>query len=651
MSMFSNGQTVGKYQIEELLSQDVLVETYAAKAPDGSRVKLNQIKEFSQLSGPLKAKCGATLNSWSEMSHPFIENLLEFSLDDGDGWFVTSFKGDRSLKQVVDESGRFKHRKFFKLAEKLGASIVYMQSLNINIGFMSASSLYIGGDSPFINDLVSGVISIQQQQFKDIAHDKLFFVNSEAEGRSEAVYVDDLYSFSAMMYYMLTGKSPEGVASGEVTSIKGVPAQISGEIIAGIAEKGKSVPSINDLWMRLTKKHLPVFDGEVIDQTSESVTAREPLPEKSPVATEEQIEKPAAADIPEPGEKAEAAESKPVETVTIPEEKETPVDSPPETVAVDETLEEDHTHEDMPKVDASYADDVEETQEEEVASSSAKPDRAIKKEALANPFVQLFQENQMLIIGAALVLAVLAWLFAFGGLDQLGMSGEPEIEFSHADNVGEELESSADAIAINIGERQVRQARVGSSDRFVFNLAKAQEVCLYSTGNANVKVNLYNDRDRLIGSNSSGSIIDSKNFRLTQRLKKGSYSAEVVNLGGKGVYSIHLDNGSIPGEQLESASWLSPGGYTNLTLEKQKSHYFLFKIKSRRRRIEVFTTGSNDMSGRLLNSRGRELKSDDDSGPGENFKIKEFLDPGTYVVQVRRVSGDSGNYSLFLDVK
>lgn len=62
-----------------------------------------------------------------------------------------------------------------------------------------------------------------------------------------------------------------------------------------------------------------------------------------------------------------------------------------------------------------------------------------------------------------------------------------------------------------------------------------------------------------------------------------------------------------------------------------------------RAQIEVRTSGQTDTRGELLDSTGARLVSDDDDGPGDNFRLIAELDPGVYYVGVR---GQPGDYAI-----
>ena len=64
--------------------------------------------------------------------------------------------------------------------------------------------------------------------------------------------------------------------------------------------------------------------------------------------------------------------------------------------------------------------------------------------------------------------------------------------------------------------------------------------------------------------------------------------------------------------------------------------------------LTVYTTGSRDTEGGILNSAGSLLAYDDDSGSGYNFRISHSVRPGTYYIGVESWE-DTDSYTLHAD--
>jgi len=94
--------------------------------------------------------------------------------------------------------------------------------------------------------------------------------------------------------------------------------------------------------------------------------------------------------------------------------------------------------------------------------------------------------------------------------------------------------------------------------------------------------------------------------------------------------------GTMDGEIQTSGSWVDRD-YFRLDLAQQGL-------------VTIYTTGSTDTYGYLLNSGCSELTFDNDSGTDSNFSIEQELDAGTYYIIVRHYNSSStGSYTLNIE--
>ncbi len=66
-------------------------------------------------------------------------------------------------------------------------------------------------------------------------------------------------------------------------------------------------------------------------------------------------------------------------------------------------------------------------------------------------------------------------------------------------------------------------------------------------------------------------------------------------------------------------------------------------------RLLAYTTGATDTYGHLYDADGAVIISDDDSGPGNNFRVTADVSAGTYYVGVRGFHDSDGEYTLNLE--
>ncbi|MCY3883531.1 MAG: hypothetical protein OXG24_01305 [Gammaproteobacteria bacterium] len=68
---------------------------------------------------------------------------------------------------------------------------------------------------------------------------------------------------------------------------------------------------------------------------------------------------------------------------------------------------------------------------------------------------------------------------------------------------------------------------------------------------------------------------------------------------------------------------------------------------ARRGMLTVYTEGSTDTEGKIVDAEGTFEETDDDSGEGWNFRLEVAVEPGTYYVEVSGWGESTGEYELY----
>lgn len=103
------------------------------------------------------------------------------------------------------------------------------------------------------------------------------------------------------------------------------------------------------------------------------------------------------------------------------------------------------------------------------------------------------------------------------------------------------------------------------------------------------------------------------------------------------------------GNDITSASTITPNNIYSLKIDAPGDKDF-FKINiDKHMLLEVYTWGSTDTYGELLNEDGSNIILNDDSGSEKNFAFQLEVNPGTYYISVRDYYEDrTGDYLLFV---
>ena len=113
--------------------------------------------------------------------------------------------------------------------------------------------------------------------------------------------------------------------------------------------------------------------------------------------------------------------------------------------------------------------------------------------------------------------------------------------------------------------------------------------------------------------------------------------------------SLPAGIGDEHGDSLAEASPVSLGSETAGKLSAGDEDYFVIEM-TRAGTLVAYTTGDTDTYGSILNSSGSVLTSNDEAGPGSNFRVSASVGPGTYYIRVRGYGSlTAGSYTLYAD--
>ena len=182
----------------------------------------------------------------------------------------------------------------------------------------------------------------------------------------------------------------------------------------------------------------------------------------------------------------------------------------------------------------------------------------------------------------------------------------------------------------------------GGTDHFQFTLAGAQSLAIYTTGDIDVTGNLLGSDGTLLATDENGG--GEGNFRIDRLLAAGTYFIQVTgaDMSVQGGYTLNLELPNITTVQLDST--------TEASLAAGASDYFQFTLE-RSQLLAIYTSGEGNLTGRLYDSDGTFLTTDEDSGGGGNFRFNRSLDAGTYLIEVSGADiSVQGGYTLHIKV-
>ena len=196
---------------------------------------------------------------------------------------------------------------------------------------------------------------------------------------------------------------------------------------------------------------------------------------------------------------------------------------------------------------------------------------------------------------------------------------------SHTLPLNGSLEGSIDAL----GEEDVYQITVTDSGTLT----------VYSTGSMDLYGYLLDSSGNELASNDDGG--EDTNFRISRSVGAGTYYVRVGHYdnsgtGNYGITSRFAVPSALPlnGSLEESIDPVGEVDVYQITVTDSGT-------------LTVYSTGSMDLYGRLLDDSGNELASNDDGGEDTNFRISRSVGAGTYYVRVRHYDNSgTGNYGI-----
>ena len=265
---------------------------------------------------------------------------------------------------------------------------------------------------------------------------------------------------------------------------------------------------------------------------------------------------------------------------------------------------------------------------------------------------------RLLVTAGQSVVGVSLLETSIGPITNISTAGVPAMAMTPT-QPGNQGNSFADAFNLALdGQISGRIDPAGESDYYRIP-SESGTLTVYTTGDLDTRGDLYDDDQHLIASNDDGSSSDGVNFRIVQELDADTYYAYYVRVEAysrnvTGSYTLHTEfsastesTGDDHGNDIRSATNLALGGQQSGRIDPVgDKDYFRIQV-AQSGTLTVHTTGGTDTFGRLFNSSGTRLTTNDDGGASTNFRIEREVDAGTYYAEVTEYADNAtGSYTV-----
>jgi type IV pilus assembly protein PilY1 len=189
----------------------------------------------------------------------------------------------------------------------------------------------------------------------------------------------------------------------------------------------------------------------------------------------------------------------------------------------------------------------------------------------------------------------------------------------------------------------------GDIDFFRIEPATNGYLVVKSTGTTDTYGYLYSSECSVIAEDDDSGD-GSRNFRIRQDISAGTYYIAVRHWRADRTGNYTLSVSFTPddhGNDCATATPVACGSTMDGNIGRPGDiDYFRIPLTGNTL-LRIYTTGSTDTYGNLLNGSCQNITQDNNSGPGSNFLIERTLSPGTYYAAVRHYNASStGTYSF-----
>ena len=277
----------GTYQIIRVLGQGGFGITYLAY---DTRLKIYvAIKEFfpktlcerdsqtgilkagtsdsNELFKKLRAKFLKESRNLAKLNHPNIIHIRNSFEENNSAYFVMDYVEGKNLYEIIKENGALSINKAIEYVNKIGKALEYIHDKRINHLDVKPANIMINSqtDEPILIDFGlskhyddAGVQTTTTPV--GLSHGYAPIEQYHSEGVHEFSPQLDVYSLSATLFFLITGKTPPqatNLISQKLEIPNSVPANLKGVIAKGMAsDKRKRYETINQLLkdLKLKKK-------------------------------------------------------------------------------------------------------------------------------------------------------------------------------------------------------------------------------------------------------------------------------------------------------------------------------------------------------------------------------------------------------------
>jgi serine/threonine protein kinase len=213
MNTVSQRQTIGKYQVVDVLGKGATGKVYLAEDPFAKR------KVAIKVSHPeaLKTADGAFYKNMflneaalaGKLNHPHIVQIYDAVVEGEISYIVMEFVEGGTLEKFCTPEGLLEPREVAEIVFKCVRALAFAQSLGLTHRDLKPGNiLHKDGTEIKIADFGAAINTVSDRTVITNVGSPAYMAPELVTGQAQASHLTDIYALGVVMYYMLTGKLP-----------------------------------------------------------------------------------------------------------------------------------------------------------------------------------------------------------------------------------------------------------------------------------------------------------------------------------------------------------------------------------------------------------------------------------------------------------
>jgi len=199
----------GDYELVKELASGSFGKTYLAKSPDGRKVALKIMHPHLANDPKAKIRFKREMQILEKLNHPQIAKIIESGEVDGIPFIALEFVEGRSLREILNEKGKFDEKDALKLFKELAFIVSYLHEQGVVHRDLKPENILIHKGKPRLIDFgLAKSIDLPSITIEGAVLGTLHYIPPEVLKGGEYSQKGDVYALGVILYELLSGRRP-----------------------------------------------------------------------------------------------------------------------------------------------------------------------------------------------------------------------------------------------------------------------------------------------------------------------------------------------------------------------------------------------------------------------------------------------------------